>query len=321
MNDTIIRPRRLPAGGTIGVLALASPCRPEWYQGGIDYLTALGYQVRVPFLPTAQWKTGSHLFAAESAAVRERAFTELVTDSSVDAIITARGGYGTLDVLPSLSLGLLRDHPKPVVGISDTTSLLVNLFARERILAFHGPIIAGGFHRAATDPDAAESVRRLLGVLSGTVQNPFTDVRLTHLCGPDTAVDGRVIGGNLTILASLAGTPWDVELADHILMIEDVGERPYRIHRCLTQLKLAGKLARIRAVLLGDFVDCQPIENDPAPLVDVFRDIFEPLGVPVWAGLPVGHGEPNYPLPIGAALRIAGGGVDILEPLVHYAVH
>jgi muramoyltetrapeptide carboxypeptidase len=229
-------------------------------------------------------------------------------DPDVRAIIPARGGYGLMRILERLDADALRRDPKVIVGFSDVTALLAWAVSAAQVRPVHGPM-AG---QLANLPD--EDVAWLWRVLEDAHEpgpipgGPFARVR------GGGALEGRLAGGNLEMVTRLLGTPYALDLGASILFIEDVGERPYRVDRQLTHLKLAGALEAVRGVALGEFVRCDEPQPDAVKVEDVLRERLEAFELPALAGLPIGHGARNVALPLGArAVLDVGGGQLVVE--------
>lgn len=227
----------------------------------------------------------------------ERRLAELaaaIEDPAVDAILCARGGFGATRLLPRLSVAAIREANKLIVGFSDATALHAT-WARAGVRSLHAPMIAA-LGRA---PD---SIRRLwIATLEGE-STPLSR-QLTIVSGGTRP--GRLFGGNLAVLHSLLGTPYAPPLDDVILVLEDVGERPYRIDRMLTSLRQAGWFDRVAGVVLGAFTEGQP-GPDGVAVEEVLRSHFAGSPFPVVEGLEAGHIDDNLPLPFGAAATIDG---------------
>ncbi|MFP8881968.1 MAG: LD-carboxypeptidase [Myxococcota bacterium] len=233
---------------------------------------------------------------------------DLVADPRIDAIICARGGYGCDRIVPALDAQAVRSAAKPLVGFSDVTALLLWQRRRAGLIGFHGPML-----EEQVDPLAWA---HLLSMLTGREQLPVA-MSGQGIC-PGRAT-GRIVGGSLTILATSIGSLWEVETRDAILLIEDVGERPYRIDRMLGQLRAAGKFERLAGVGVGAFEDCLDSKYPDASVDAVIDDYFRPLGVPVVTGLAFGHLDSNYSWPMGARATIDAekGELQLLERGVH----
>jgi muramoyltetrapeptide carboxypeptidase len=241
---------------------------------------------------------------------RAKELSELVADERVDAILCARGGYGSHRIVRLLDAAAFRAARKPLVGFSDVTTLLLWQLRCAGLAGFHGPMPA----RDARGEDR----EALLRLLCGEAAAPRL-LRGTP-CGGGRG-EGRLVGGNLTVLAASLGCPWEIETRGAVLLLEDVGERPYRLDRLLSQLSAAGKLAELAGVGVGCFAGCDDPSYPQPAACDVLEELLRPLGVPLVTGLPFGHGAENVPWPFGARARIDGdaGTVEWLGPAVDVA--
>jgi muramoyltetrapeptide carboxypeptidase len=278
-------------GATIGVVATAGAVDPAALERGLAQLRGWGFEVRV----------GAHVldrrrYCAGEPRDRVADLEAMFRDPSVAAVLCARGGYGTAQILPLLDPALFTAHPKLLCGYSDVSPLLGFLVERCRLVALHGPMIASEIGKGLTER-SAERLRSLLLRASA----PWREATCETLA-PGVA-SGRLVGGCLSSLVALLGTPYAVETANGVLFLEDVAERPYRIDRMLTQLRLAGKLDDVRAVILGSFADCDG-RDDTDVAAAVFHDVFRDAPYPVVAGFPAGHLSENVALALGMPVTV-----------------
>lgn len=279
--------------------APASPVSREDWDKGVAILKDWGFKVvcGLEVFETRNWgvETDRRLAAR---------FLEIWQKAEVKAIVGARGGYGSLKVLPHLEPAALEAVPKRLVGFSDLTNLLWHLHHNLGLVTFHGPTVA---HLPVLTPAARESFFQWL-----TAPGPWTVTfpDLTPLL-PGRS-EGVLAGGNLTTLCHLLGTPFAPRFRDYILFLEDHNEALYRLDRLLHHLLLAGALEGVRGVVLGAFTGCG---NSRENLWEVLATALAPLKVPVLAGLPVGHQPDNHTLPLGVWARVDGQtGSLILAP-------
>ncbi|MEP6592254.1 MAG: LD-carboxypeptidase [Acidobacteriota bacterium] len=289
------KPRVLRPGDRIAVIAPASPFARETFDAGLSELRLLGFE---PVFDDSVFDRRSYV--AGTAASRAAAFRQAWTDPSVAGIIAVRGGYGSVQMLPLLDPRDFAGTAKAFVGYSDTTSLLTWLNQACGVVAFHGPMLEGRLARGETGYDR-DTFRRCLcrTAPAGEIVHP----RLETLRPGEAA--GVLAGGTVTKLAASLGTPYAFAPPDGaILFLEDVAERPYRLDRMLTQLRLARVFDRAAAVVFGTMPGCDEPGGMPAAR-DVILDLFDGFTGPVLFGLPSGHADgPALTLPFGVHTRL-----------------
>jgi len=284
----------LHPGDTVAIVAPSGPFPRDRYERGRAVLEARGLRVR-EFLPTR-----ARRYLAGSDEERLAGLHAAFADPEVRAVFAARGGYGAMRLLPGLDLALLASSGKALVGFSDVTALHLAL-QRAGARSVHGPVVT----RLGEEPP--EALDRLFELLAGRTPAPLPGKTLV----PGSAT-GRLLGGNLSVLTRLVGTRWLPSLEGAILLLEDVGERPYRLDRMWTHLQLAGLLEPIAGIVLGDFTGC----DDPAAGVEaqeVMAELVASLGKPALAGFPIGHGGVHLAVPLGARVRIDDGVLSFAE--------
>jgi muramoyltetrapeptide carboxypeptidase len=289
------RPLALPPpvgpGDRVGVAALSGPVDPARLERGLAALARLGFEPVPADNLTECDSTG--MFAGDDDR-RLAAFHRLAADPGLGAIVFARGGWGALRVLPRIDWELLARHPRAYVGYSDLTPFLLEVNRRLGLVAFHGPMVAADLARGLEPAEEAS----FLGALGGRYPAEVA-VELAPEERDAPPVEGPLVGGCLSLLASLEGTPYAADTAGALLFVEDVDEPLYRLDRLLTHLRLSGRLARIRALLFGHLDG-----RDGAPALEALRRGLDPVDWPIAWNLPVGHRAPNLTLPVGLLSRL-----------------
>lgn len=281
--------------GTIALIAPAGPAELD-AEKAAQWVRNRGYNLRI--FPGVFERDG---YLAGSDDTRLNDLHAAFADSDIDAIFCLRGGYGTPRLLDRLDFGLLRDNPKPFVGYSDLTAVHLAISRYAGFVTFHGPMFKVdllGDKQQPTESSLFSMLRGQLGVgsvLAHPVAYPLTTIAPGIACG-------RLLGGNLSMIAAVMGTAFEIDAEGIILLIEDVNEPIYRIDRLLTHLRLAGKLAQVAGVLVGDVAGV-----DKVALEQLLKQTFEPLCIPVLAGWRSGHCDPNLTLPMGALVRLDAG--------------
>ncbi len=292
------KPPAVRPGDTVAIIAPSGPFDRESFEAGLAPLECryrLKYDARV-------FERYRYLAGEDSARLQE--LVTALEDSEVKAIFCARGGYGAMRLLPRLAdQYLARDiagvsgpgaaPAKPVIGFSDITALHLWL-QRQGTVSIHGPVVT----QLGRQQDATQE--RLFALLESTSA-------AAPLCGTDTyvggTVEGPLLGGNLAVVSRLLGTPYLPPLEGAVLLLEDVGERPYRLDRMWTHLALAGVFRKVRGIVLGSFSGCEERDADYTS-ADVLRALAEETGLPCAAGFPVGHGDINEAVPLGVRVRL-----------------
>lgn len=318
-QPTIIKPKRLSAGDTV---ALVAPATATFQTVDLaiarESLEALGLKVRF----------GGHLldrhgYLAGKDKDRAADINAFFGDPSIRAVLPIRGGWGSSRLLPHLDYELIRRNPKIVLGFSDITALLLAIHAKTGLVTFHGANGMGRWDGWSVDyvkrvlfdgqPVTMENKREL------SDRNSLTQIdNRVQTITPGTA-RGRILGGNLTVLTTILGSPYLPDWNGAVLFCEDVGEDPYRVDRMLTQLKLAGALARIKGFVFGTCAECEPGSGFASlTLEEIFNDHIKPLGIPAWQGAMIGHQIPQFTIPEGIQVEIdaTAGTIRMLEAAV-----
>jgi muramoyltetrapeptide carboxypeptidase len=292
------KPRALAPGDRLAVVAPASPFTRDEFDSGLIEVRRLGF---VPVYDDSVF--ARQRYVAGSAAVRAAAINAAWRDPSIAGLIGVRGGYGTAQLLPLLDRDAARHAAKPFIGYSDLTSMLTYLTLGCERVAFHGPMLAGRLGRGAAGYDEDSFVRTLC---RREAPGELAPSGLESIRPGEAA--GVLLGGTLTqLLASLA-TPFAFDPpAGYVLFLDEVGERPYRLDRMVTQLVQTGLLARASGVVIGELPKCDEPAGDPTAR-EVMADLFAEFPGPVLIGFPSGHTVgPAMTLPFGVAARVIGG--------------
>lgn len=284
----------LREAGTIGIAAPAGGVAPGGLEKAVAYFESRGHRVRLAANVHQQTR-----YLAGTDDARASALQALLEDPGVDAVFAARGGYGCARILDRLDFTRLRGCPKPVVGLSDVTALQLALLACTGLVSYTGFNVATDLRSGTPDP---MTERSLWDALAG---RPIAVSGLSPL-RPGRA-EGPLVGGCLSLLVSLMGTPWLPALDGAVLFLEDVHEEPYRLDRMLTQLRLAGVLQRAAGIVFGTFQDCTAKDPADGTVDDVLREAASWTDAPVWMGLPYGHTPSRCVLPVGAHCRVETG--------------
>jgi muramoyltetrapeptide carboxypeptidase len=316
-----VRPRRLRPGSTVGLVSPGSPVAEDLdVQLAQESFEAMGLRVRL----------GEHVrerrgYLAGGDAERAADLNRMFADPSIDAVFALRGGWGSARILPLVDFDAIRRNPKVFVGYSDITALLNAIHARTGLITFHGPmgISRWGrfpyehFRRLLFDAEALE-LANPANIGDDLVQREHRVQTIT----PGTA-RGRLLGGNLTVLAAIIGSDYLPTWDGAILFLEDIDEGIHRMDRMLTQLRLAGVLGRLGGFVFGKCTNCGP-DNSPGggfgspTLQQVIVDHVRPLGIPAWSGAMIGHIADQWTVPVGAEVEIdaARGVIRMLGPAV-----
>jgi len=315
----LIRPKRLESGDTVGIVAPASPPPdPKNLDRAVATLESLGFKVRLA--PKVRRRRG---FLAGDDRERADDLMGMFTDRRVRAILCVRGGYGSARLLPLLDYRVIRANPKIFAGYSDITSLHCALLTQSKLISFHGPMLNSDFvHEATSD----FTLRKFLSVLGSpvaplSISEGYRGKTIKTLCRGFGR--GPLVGGNLSLLCTTIGTPWQPSFRGRILFFEDVGEPPYRFDRMLTYLLNCGLLQKVEGIAIGINPDCADPKARGAKeyrqtLEDVLKERLSPLNIPVVMGLPFGHVAHNATLPVGIRALLDGdrGDLVLTEPAV-----
>lgn len=292
-------PPPLQPGDAVAVVAPSGPVDQVAVGRAFEAIRQRGFRIKT--YGDLQRRRG---YLAGDDRVRAEELNQAFRDSEVAAVLPVRGGYGMARILDLIDYSALEARPKVICGFSDVTALHLAVHRFAGVATFHGPNLQDGIGRPGGL--AAEIDSQYWGMLTGREADAWLvdpAHRPLRTLAPGQG-EGPLVGGNLAVLCGLLGTPYEVDTERAILLLEDVGEVPYRVDRLLAQLRLAGKLDRLQGVVLGQFTDCQPADTQTSGTLDeVFEHYFTGLQVPVLADYPVGHIDRNLTIPLG--LRVS----------------
>lgn len=287
----------LGKGSRVAITAPASALAPR------DSLSEITQRLRSLDLEPVVYPSCSGRYYDFSAPDQQRVdeLHQAFTDPTIEGVMALRGGWGAARLLPLLDFDLLAKNPKPLIGYSDITTLHMALYAKTSMVSYHGPTANAPFPKQTINAfwDVLSTRESIELALDNPDMNTIKGEALKQGKG-----SGRLLGGNLTILCSLLGTPWMPSLDGAILCIEDIGENVYRIDRMLTQLHLAGHLTNLQGLLLGTFVECEPRFSTSPSLKKVVEWVTKDADYPVWMNAPFGHIDKKWTLPMGAAATL-----------------
>ena len=298
-------PPYLKSGDTIGIVAPAGYIPIEKLQSCIDTLQNWGYTVKLG--DTAHSQSQNYFSGTDEERAGDLQY--MMDDPEVKAILCARGGYGTSRIIDRLSFKRFRRAPKWIIGFSDITVLHSHLLQRYDIASLHAPMGAA-FNEGVYDNPYIDSFKN---AIEGVPLHYQVNVHSFNRTG---ALKGELVGGNLSLLAHLIGTPSDVKTKGKILFLEEIGEQLYSIDRMLLQLKRSGKLDRLRGLIIGGFTDCKDTERPFGKTVhEIIHDQVAEYKYPVCYNFPVSHGKENYALKVGVvhSLEISAETVVLKE--------
>jgi len=309
LSMKIIRPPALRLGDKIGIIAPASNIKPDLLRAGAEGLRARGYEP--VYLPGI---LDRDLYFAGTIDRRVRELEEMLERDDIAALICARGGYGSNYLLERVDFRKFVAHPKIVVGYSDNTSLLAAIHDRTGLITFHGPMVTKDF----ASPD---------GVEQSSWQNATSGTQAWNVPTPEVEVlkpgraQGKLYGGCLSLLVASLGTPFEVQTDETILFLEDIGAKPYQVDRMLVQMRLAGKLDRVRGFIFGEMLDCVQPNSQDYTLQEVILRLLGHYDLPIIYGVKSGHvSGANITLPLGVKAELnadnSGASFSILESSV-----
>ncbi len=280
------RSNTLKLGDTLGICAPSARFDSEKLNTGIQVIEKKGFKVKVPSEIFEKKR-----YLAGDDTLRADVVNRLFSDPEVNGIICARGGFGAMRILQFLDWELIKQNPKPFIGYSDSTAILLSIINRTRHSVIHGPNVVS----FASAPE--ETIDSFFKLLLEPVE-PIT-IKHSKIIKPGEC-EGILMGGNMATISHLLGTEFQPDFAGSILFLEDIGEPAYKIDRMLTQMKMAGIFERLQGVITGSFEAC---ENE-AYIDEILSETFEEFDIPVLSGLAAGHGQVNLSLKMGDIIKM-----------------
>ena len=295
----MIRPKPLKPGDMVGLIAPSGPVIQDRIPAAIASVEAMGFKVKL-----GESCYAAHGYLAGSDVLRARDMNDMFADESVRGIFAMRGGYGAQRILPMLDYEIIRRNPKPFAGYSDITAFHVAINQRCCFATYHSPMAATQFYEGVDDYTMDSFYRAMTddSLVGVAIQNPIGQEMLALVPG---RAEGILTGGNLSLMATSLGTPFEMDTKDKIIFIEDVEEEPYVIDRWLTQMRNAGKFRDCAGIVLGVFSRCYASEPTRSlTLYQIFTEVLVPEDKPMVMGLACGHCMPTMTLCMGAMVHM-----------------
>lgn len=309
----MIKPKALSIGDTIAITAPASPTSLGEISPTVRLLKSLGYNVVIG--NTILKQTISNRYLSDEDQVRAAELMDFIKNDKISAIVCGRGGYGVMRTFPYLDFSEFGKNPKIIIGFSDITALLIAINKEANLVCFHGPVATysfdsytlTSFKEVLTDEKQFQKIENIVPEM--IVVNPGKSV-------------GRLVGGNLKLIISTMGTPYEIDTKDSILFLEEVNEHPYEIDRMLTQLVISGKLNRVKAIVFGKFAGAnvrKPFHPFASFTInEILEQLIKPYNIPVVYNVPFGHTDRMLTLPLGINVELdtEKKTISYLEPAV-----
>jgi muramoyltetrapeptide carboxypeptidase len=288
--------RRLSKQAACGLVSPAYFPSAERLRHGIEYIQERGFRIK-----PGQYLAKPHGYFAGTDEERLADLHAMYRDPEVEIILCSRGGWGGLRLIDRLDYDLIRENPKPLIGYSDITTLQLAIWTRSRVPSFSGPMLAVEMGKDISPFTEQHFWDQLMNSASSYEFN-FSGTKTSVLKAGKAS--GRILGGCLALVTTLLGTPYSPDYHDAILLLEDTGEKPYRIDRYLAHLQQAGVFRQIKGLILGEFAACDPEPGEKSfSLPEIFEHYFGQAGFPVLFDFPYGHGDNLFTMPLGVLAR------------------
>lgn len=296
----MLRPKGLVFGDRLGIISPASPISKEKAEKAYRQLMKMGFKVKMG--KSCYEKYG---YLAGSDKLRSEEINNMFKDTTINGIISMRGGYGTSRILELLDYEIIKNNPKVFIGYSDITALHIAMNQNSNLITFHGPMVASNMIEKFDDFSKNSLYNSVLenSFIGELINPPEEEIKIIN----GGIAEGKIIGGNLCLIVDTLGTPYEIDTKGKILFIEEIGEEPYRIDRMFTQLRLAGKFKEANGIILGDFNDCKANASeyaDSLSLMQVINDIIKPSGKPTIYNFQSGHCQPMITIPFGVKAKL-----------------
>lgn len=305
-GDKVIYPGKLSKGDTIGLIAPSSGVDRGTFERTLEHIDELGFKTF--YSDRLRVQKG---FLAGTDQIRADDIQEMFSNKNIDGIMCVRGGYGSARLLDILDYSVIKKNPKPLIGYSDITALLYGIHKNTGLICFHGPVGVSSVTPFNKDIFEKELIEGNSNIVISRPQKweEVENIAYKKISISSGIASGKLVGGNLSVMMSLIGTPHDVDFSNKIVFIEEVHESPYRIDRMLTQLLQTGKLDKAKGIALGVFRGCDYEPDDKGydtslSLYEVLMDRLSVLKIPVVYGLPFGHIKENAVLPFGGLAEL-----------------
>ena len=290
-------PNKLKKGATFGIVALSSPAKDELIIQGKNNLEKLGYKVILGKSCTSSYAN----YLPGDDSLRASDLNKMFKDDSIDAIMCLKGGYGTPRIVDKIDYELIKRNKKIFIGFSDVTLLLNTIYDKCDLITYHGPMLAIDFK----DNYSVESINSFIDIVINQSRNLV--INKNNIYNIKTInkgiAQGILVGGNLSLIDVMIGTPYQIDFNNKILLIEEVGEAVYQVDRLLQKLRLSGILSVLKGVIIGGITYKKAVKKEYG-YYELFKEFLEPLEIPVLYGLPIGHVTPRLTVPIGAEVEI-----------------
>ena len=303
-EQKLIKPKALKKGDTIGLITPGSFIEEDDLQKAVDNLEALGFKVKLS--ENIRKERG---YTAGTKQERIDDLHNMFADDKVDGIWAARGGYGCSGLLPLIDFDLIKKNPKVFIGYSDITVLHLAIFKKTGLVTFHGPVASSTFTEYATkyfkDMLMSADIPPKVYPSEYNDEKGEGNVFFKSKIYNKGKAEGKLIGGNLSLISAMIGTEWAMDFEDKLLFIEDIGESPYRIDRMLIQLDQSQDLNKSKGIILGVFEDCEKPKSEPSlELDEMFEDNLKDVNVPVSYGFSFGHIKDQFTMPYGIKAKM-----------------